>query len=529
MPARLLQALWARTEFPPVELLAGRCDVFHATNFVLPPTRRAVGVVTVHDLTYLRHADTVTAATLRYRELVPRSVARAALVLCDAEATAADVAAEYGLSADRVVATPLGVSDEWRSADAAHRERSGPRSAFPSATSCSSAPASRASGCPTWSPPIGLARAADDAVPPLVLAGPAGWGAPVDAPDAIRTGYLDAAGASVAGRRRDLPGAARPSYEGFGLPVLEALACGAPVIASDLPVHREITGGHAILVPVGDVDALAAALVAASRAGRPELQRKRRRRAWASAVHLGAVRRADHRRLSARAGLSAASATPTSAAPAETASPGSAVRLAVRELDLVRARVDGHRDVPVVSHPQLGRLPVDGRPERVGERVGDDEVARSGRLDGHPDRVAGVLDHLAPSPSRTRRSGRAGQHHVCAAHPPCSMPRSSAAASGSTAEVPAHRIRGSASSPFVDGRLAGPDQSQPVVGWLDRPPAAASTVAPSSRRPRAGGRAAKRQLGDESATRSGRRWSSPASATTTSPTADRRRSRLDSR
>src|SRR4051795_13515043 len=50
LPARLLQELWARTEVPAVGTLAGRLDLFHGTNFVLPPPGRAAGVVTVHDL-----------------------------------------------------------------------------------------------------------------------------------------------------------------------------------------------------------------------------------------------------------------------------------------------------------------------------------------------------------------------------------------------------------------------------------------------------------------------------------------------
>ena len=279
VPARLLQSLWARAEVPPVELLAGPCDVFHATNFVLPPTRRAVGVVTVHDLAFLRHTDTVSAASLRYRELVPRSVARAALVLCPAESTSADVAAEYGLSPDRVVATPLGVSEAWRTAQpltAAARAALGvperyvlfvgtrePRKRLPDLLAAHR-----------------QARAADDAVPPLVLAGPPGWGDEVDAEDAISTGYLDASTlrALVAGATSLV---SPSTYEGFGLPVLEALACGTPVVASDLAVHRELSGGHADLVPVGDVDALAAALVRAGHARRDDDAADRR--VWAAA------------------------------------------------------------------------------------------------------------------------------------------------------------------------------------------------------------------------------------------------------
>jgi hypothetical protein len=98
VPARLLHELWARTEFPPVSLLAGRADVVHAPNFVLPPVRAAAGVVTVHDLGYLRVPETVSRASARYRELVPRGLRRAALVLTPSEAMAEEVRAEYRLA-----------------------------------------------------------------------------------------------------------------------------------------------------------------------------------------------------------------------------------------------------------------------------------------------------------------------------------------------------------------------------------------------------------------------------------------------
>jgi len=75
--ARLLQASWRHTGFPPVEWLAGAADVFHATNFVLPPSRSARGVVTIHDLSFLRYPEVVSASSGRYRELVPLSIRRA--------------------------------------------------------------------------------------------------------------------------------------------------------------------------------------------------------------------------------------------------------------------------------------------------------------------------------------------------------------------------------------------------------------------------------------------------------------------
>ena len=113
VPARVLRTLWAHTELPPVEWLTGTTDVFHATNFVLPPTRQAVGVLTVHDLSFLRNPDTVTRDVLAYQRLVARGVRRAAAVVTDAEAVADEVAAEYGIPRASIRATHLGIDADW--------------------------------------------------------------------------------------------------------------------------------------------------------------------------------------------------------------------------------------------------------------------------------------------------------------------------------------------------------------------------------------------------------------------------------
>ncbi len=110
-PARGLQEAWARSELPPVEWLAGRLDVFHATNFVLPPSR-AAGVVTVHDLAFLHHTGTVSTASARYRALVPRSVRRARVVVTPSEAVAEQVRDAYAPDVP-VVAVPHGVDAAW--------------------------------------------------------------------------------------------------------------------------------------------------------------------------------------------------------------------------------------------------------------------------------------------------------------------------------------------------------------------------------------------------------------------------------
>jgi len=263
-PARLLNRAWAVAPFPPVELLTGRVDVFHGSNFVLPPLARAGGTVTVHDLTYLRYPDTVDDQVRAYRELVPRALRRAARVLTVSHAIADELVDEYRLAPDQVVVAPLGVSPTWAHAaplDAAGRARLG----VPDRYLLFAGNLEPRKDLGTLVRAHRAARRADPDTPQLVVVGPAGWGdawgpsGPPDRSDVVLLGFVPDADlrALLAGARA----LCSPSrYEGFGLPVLESLAAGTPVLASDIPAHREVADGHARLLPVGDVDAWAGAL-----------------------------------------------------------------------------------------------------------------------------------------------------------------------------------------------------------------------------------------------------------------------------
>ena len=261
-PARLNQAAWNRAPLPSMPMLGVRADVVHGTNYVLPPPgRRAAGVVNVHDLSYLRHPETVTAASSRYRELVPKSIARAALVFTAAQAIADEIMAEYRISAEQIRVAPLGVGASWFEPAGARLPQVPERYLLFVGT------LEPRKDVATLLRAYRMLRGERPDTPALVLCGPSGWGPSLDTaglgPDDVLTlGYVPAADLHALVAHATV--LCYPSlYEGFGLPPLEALAAGVPVVASDIPTSREVLGdaGPGVtLVPVKDAEALADAI-----------------------------------------------------------------------------------------------------------------------------------------------------------------------------------------------------------------------------------------------------------------------------
>jgi glycosyltransferase involved in cell wall biosynthesis len=261
MPARLTQALWQTFDKPSIKRLVGEVDIVHGTNFVLPPLGGAVGVLTVHDLSFFR--DDTWPGGSRLRALVPWSIKRAARVLVPTDAIAREVTDRFRVSTDHVVVTHEGVSPVFFSAAPLAR----------SALESMGIHGRMAIAVGTIEPRKNLARllgawqrAADDLSEwTLVLAGPKGWGAELpETPGVVPIGYVG---------DDTLPGllaAAEifcyPSmYEGFGLPPLEAMAAGTPAIVGRYSAAQEVVGDAALLVDPTDVDAIADALVRLAR------------------------------------------------------------------------------------------------------------------------------------------------------------------------------------------------------------------------------------------------------------------------
>ncbi len=257
IPARAVQEAWIRTGRPSVRRLDGPVDLLHATNFVAPPVGSTPLVVTVHDLGFFR-PDTFPGGS-RLAELVPWSLGRARVVLTPTTTIAAEVAERLAVPADRIQATHLGVSplffratphgDEWLARRGVRRPFAlavgtvQPRKNLPRLLQAWAAARPQMSG---WT---------------LVVAGPKGWGPGLPATrGVVPIGWVG---------DETLPGLLAaadifcyPSlYEGFGLPPLEAMAAGTPVLAGDYSAAAEVLGNAALRVDPLDVEALEGGLV----------------------------------------------------------------------------------------------------------------------------------------------------------------------------------------------------------------------------------------------------------------------------
>lgn len=262
LPARVVVAVWETIGRPYAESVFGPVDVVHGTNFWVPPLKRINGVVTIHDLTFRLFPELCTPAVQRYKWIVPKVLKRCALILTPSKTVAEQVVSELGFPEDRIVVTPEGVRGSFVGAqpDPALGRRmgiNGPYVLFAG----------------TQEPRKNLDRLLTsfsqvEGDLQLVIVGPQGWGS-VDLPalatklhlgkKVIFSGYLPDAdlAALVAGARAFV----FPTlYEGFGLPPLEAMAAGIPVVSSDGGSLPEVLGDAPIYCDPLDIESITAAI-----------------------------------------------------------------------------------------------------------------------------------------------------------------------------------------------------------------------------------------------------------------------------
>ena len=259
---RTLYPSWDLIGLPRLPATLVACDVVHATNHAaIPPAARGQALVaTVHDLAFDVFPDAFpTSWRWLYRAGVRAVARRADIMVTPSRSTADDVERRYGIDPAHIRVTPLAASLPTTSTDPA--ETLAALGVDPPFILCPATLEPRKNQ-------VRLIRAyrqvAPDLPHTLVLSGPDGWG--TDDIDAelvrsgpgrvIRTGLVTGGRLDALLRAADL--VAYPSlYEGFGLPVVEAMARGVAVLASTTPAVAETAGDAALLVDPEDVAAIA--------------------------------------------------------------------------------------------------------------------------------------------------------------------------------------------------------------------------------------------------------------------------------
>ena len=263
VPVRVLNALWHRFEMPSLDWLAGeRLDVSHSPTPLILPTRRGRTIVTICDLFFLERPDATSREIRRdYGRFVRSHVRKADAILAISETTAHDVQDKLDVPPERITVIHAGLDSRF------------------SATPSERVPATRenfiltvASLEPRKNLPKLLEafallreRGFDGR---LRIAGGEGLDTPrID--ETIRRlrleqsveklGYVDRE-ALVALYRAARVMVMPSLWEGFGLPLLEAMASETPLVASDIPVHREVAGDAALFAAPEDARGLADAI-----------------------------------------------------------------------------------------------------------------------------------------------------------------------------------------------------------------------------------------------------------------------------
>lgn len=265
LPPRRLTQFWHRLHIPlRLEWLTGPIDVLHAPDFVLPPSTTP-GIVTIHDLSYLVHPECAVPGVARYlRAAVPPSLARAHAILADSQSTKDDLVRLLDVDATRIEVVYAAVDARFHPIDVATIAHIREKYQLPDRFVLSGGTLEPRKNYVRLFEAYAMARQ-QASMPPLVVFGRRGWmyediiAAPgrLGIDDCVR--FVDFVDDSDLPALYNLAWAfVYPSlYEGFGLPALEALACGTPTLVSDVSSLPEVVGDAALRVAPTDTTGIA--------------------------------------------------------------------------------------------------------------------------------------------------------------------------------------------------------------------------------------------------------------------------------
>jgi glycosyltransferase involved in cell wall biosynthesis len=243
---------WSRFGHGPVEWVAGPLDVFHFSDWMYPPQRGGLRATTIHDLVPLRHPDWVHPQTHRMHSRKYEHAARTCdLIVVNSEFTAGEVVELLGVPRERICVAYPGLDPAFGP--------DGPRHDLGRPYVLTVATLERRKNLETLLDAMTIVRRARPDLR-LAVAGAPGWQAPsLEAEHVLQLGYVD--DAELASLYRGAEVFVYPSrFEGFGIPIVEAMACGTAVVASAHGSMDEASGEAAVRADPDSAEAIAAGI-----------------------------------------------------------------------------------------------------------------------------------------------------------------------------------------------------------------------------------------------------------------------------
>jgi len=273
IPHRVRIGAWTRFNAPPLEWFTGPIDIAFGGFHLAPPARKAARVAFIYDVAWRRFPGINTDATLAEAErIMAHSVRTADAFIAISECTRNDLIELYGIEPGRVLVAPGGIdlADFERPFDEADRQAFRERLGITRPYFAYIGNLEPRKNLPRLIEAYGRLRAKRTDVPDLVLAGPPAWlYEPVY--EAIQqsgarehivlTGFLTHADALLL-LREAVACTYVSLYEGFGLPALEAMAAGTPLLTSNVSSLPEVTGDTALTIDPYTVESIEAGLAA---------------------------------------------------------------------------------------------------------------------------------------------------------------------------------------------------------------------------------------------------------------------------
>jgi len=261
-----LRRVWAQQRWLPRAIAEAGMDVFHAPGYVMPLRCPVPAVLTIHDVIALSHPHLCRRSNVwHYRPMLPRSAHRARLIITSTQAVKSEVVARCGVEADKIRVIPLGIDEHFfAEPHPTGREIVRARYGLPDRYFLFAGQWEPKKNLPALLRAYHLFRAGERGPHKLVIAGGKGWSyrremALIESlnlrQSLVLTGYIptrDLAAVYAMAEALVFPSI----VEGFGLPPLEAMACGTPPIVSDAPALVEVVGDAGVVVPGADPEAL---------------------------------------------------------------------------------------------------------------------------------------------------------------------------------------------------------------------------------------------------------------------------------